>query len=233
VEAFKNQSFLLSEEARSLRILSEYQEPKTRLAADRVARAIVFFGSARTQPGTNGNCAKDHYRMAADLAERLARWTLAKHSPDRRYYLCSGGGPGIMQAVHEGGARVDQHLNVGLSISLPMEQKPNEFLLRERNFDFHYFFMRKFWFMNLSDAFVIFPGGFGTMDELFEVLTLTQTRRASRRPIVLFDRAFWDETVNFPGLATRGLIDAADLDLFHYADTVEDAFNSLTSRLKD
>lgn len=228
-KAYKNEEFLASEEARSLRILAEYLEPKRRLAAEKVTRGIVFFGSARQRQFPDNTI--DPYQCAADLAERLARWTLATHPEGSRYHLVTGGGDGMMGAVNEGVARVDRRLNVGLGISLPFEQGLNENLDPSRAFEFHYFFMRKFWFMNLSDAFVILPGGFGTLDELFEVLTLTQTGRASKKPIVLLDSGFWRTIINFRALATRGLINPDDLHLFHYAESAEQAFDILTRAL--
>jgi uncharacterized protein (TIGR00730 family) len=231
VEAFKNMKFLTGDEARGIRILCEYVEPKTRLRAEGITRGIIFFGSARVRKNAADPDSARYYRDAADLAERLARWTLATHAPRRNYHICTGGGPGIMEAAHEGAARVHRKLNVGLSIALPNEQIPNTYLDRERDFDFHYFFMRKFWFMNLAEAFVIFPGGFGTFDELFEVLTLMQTRRSVKRPTVLFDAGFWRDTVNFEGFVRRGLINAEDLSLFHFSDTVGDAFEFLSTAL--
>lgn len=228
-KAYKNVDFLMSDEAREVRLLCEYLEPRTRLARINVRRGIVFFGSARIYPQPQAPV--DHYAMAAQLAERLARWTVAAHEPPDRFYFCTGGGSGLMQAVHEGAARVDRSLNVGLNISLPREEQPNVFMDPHRIFEFHYFFMRKFWFMNLAQAFVVLPGGFGTMDEFFEVLTLTQTRKAVARPMILFDSAFWNSTVNFRNLAERGLISPEDLDLFRMVDTVDEAYGALTAAL--
>lgn len=233
-KAYKNQDFLLSDEARGVRMLCEYLEPKQRLEAAGVKRAIILFGSARTrrlQPAPGAKSAPDYYAMAADLAERFARWTTDNHQGDERYFLVTGGGPGIMEAGHEGGARVDRNLNIGFNISLPFEQHLNPFVEDDHSYEFHYFFMRKFWFMNLARAAVIFPGGFGTMDELFELLTLTQTGKSARMPIVLYDRSFWTETINFESFARRGLIRREDLDLFAYADTPEEAMDLVLSGL--
>ena len=231
IKAYKNEGFMSGEEARPLRIQSEYLEPLTRLKTLGVSRAIVAFGSARVQPLADGVEGRDYYREAADLAEQLARWTSAEHPPASRYHLVAGGGPGLMQAFHEGGARVDRKLNVGLGISLPFEQHGNPYMDIERGFEFHYFFMRKFWFMNLAKAVVIFPGGFGTMDELFEVLTLTQTGKSTAMPIVLFGSEFWGEVLNLPALARRGLISPGDLSLFSTVDTVAEALRHLTATL--
>jgi uncharacterized protein (TIGR00730 family) len=229
-KAYKNHAFLMSDEARSVRILSEYLEPQARLRRAGVHRGVIFFGSARVQPG-QGN-GPDYFAAAADLAERLARWTLNKHDLEQRYFICTGGGPGIMEAAHEGAARVDRHLNVGFNISLPFEQNVNPHVEPDLAFEFHYFFMRKFWFMNLARGLVIFPGGFGTFDELFEVLTLRQTNKAPRMPIVMFGKEFWDETLNLQALARRGLISPEDLDLMRVTDDVEDAASYLTATLE-
>ncbi len=228
-KAYKNQEFLMGEEARGVRILCEYLEPKMRLEKSGVNRAIILFGSARIRPQPAQG--PDYYALAADLAERFARWTHAEHQPPDRYYLCTGGGPGIMEAVHEGGARVDRGLNIGLNISLPFEQHVNPHVDPLLAFEFHYFFMRKFWFMNIAEAIVVFPGGFGTMDELFEVLTLTQTGKSHAMPIVLFGKEFWDGLIDFRKLADRGLINPEDLDRLHILDSVDAAFDTITTGL--
>jgi len=229
LKAYKNPEFLMGEDARTVRILCEYLEPDTRFVRNGVRRAIIFFGSARTQPKPPEG--PDYYALAQDLAERIAAWTLKSHEVADRYYICCGGGPGIMEAAASGTARVDRKLNLGLNISLPFEQEGNQFVEPQNAFEFHYFFMRKFWFMKLAEAMVVFPGGFGTFDELFEMLTLVQTGKARPMPFVLFGREFWNETVNFQALARRGLISPGDLDLIHFADTVDEAFQHLTARL--
>ncbi len=231
IKAYNNAEFLNGDDARSVRILCEYLEPLSRLKQSGVQRAIVAFGSARLRPLPAGSSGVDYYHEAAALGERLARWTTDTHAADARYHLVTGGGPGIMEAVHEGSARVDRQLNVGAGISLPFEQHGNPHLDAEHAFEFHYFFMRKFWFMNLAKAVVVFPGGFGTLDELFEVLTLTQVGKAARMPVVLYGSEFWKEILNIPALTRRGLISAADEGLYCYADTVEAAFEQLTAQL--
>ena len=227
VKAYKNPAFLGSDAARSVRILCEYLEPLERFKKNRVNRSVIFFGSARTQPGGK----PDYYAQAAELAEKLARWTIKAHTPAQRLHVCTGGGPGIMQAAHEGAARVDKRLNVGLGISLPFEQHGNPYVESARALEFHYFFMRKFWFLNLASAAVIFPGGFGTFDELFELLTLTQTGKSSPMPIILYGREFWSRVVNFSALAEAGLISPQDLHLYQYADSADEALRLLKKGL--
>ncbi len=230
VKAYKNNEFLMSEEAREMRILCEYLEPKRRLAREGINNAIIFFGSARLC--RNPPEGPDYCQAAADLTERLARWTVANHPAGSRFHIVSGGGPGIMESVHEGTARVDKRLNVGLNISLPFEQNLNPHVEASRAFEFHYFFMRKFWFMNLAQATVVFPGGFGTMDEMFEVLTLVQTGKSRGMPTVLYGGEFWTKAINFKFLLERGLISASDLEGFAMVDDVDAAFAYLTGKLK-
>lgn len=231
IKAYNNSDFLTGEDARSVRILCEYLEPLSRLKREGVQRAIVAFGSARLRPQTAEGTERDWFRQAAELGERLARWTVEAHPHDQRYHLVTGGGPGIMEAFHEGGAKVDRSLNIGMGISLPFEQHGNPHLDARLGFEFHYFFMRKFWFMNLAKAFVVFPGGYGTLDELFEVLTLMQVGKAEKMPVVLFGRDYWDEVLNLPALARRGLIAESDLELFHLVDSVDEAYQRLTTVL--
>src|SRR5699024_8601135 len=187
-KAYKNPEFMLGDDARPLRILSEYIEPRTRLAAYDVERAVIFWGSARLRPrGSHPvHAAVDYYDQARLLAARLVKWTMNTHADKQRYYICTGGGPGIMEAANRGAADVNRDLSLGLSISLPAEKDSNDYINQDLDFEFHYFFMRKFWFTNLAKALVVFPGGFGTMDELFEMLTLMQTDKHARVPVVLY-----------------------------------------------
>ena len=246
VKAYKNQDFLMSADARTVRILSEYLEPLARLQRHQVQHAIIFWGSARIRPvgrmGTvpfspddakRGQSPPDYFALATGLAERLARWTVEEHSAESRFHFCCGGGPGIMEASSQGVARVDRRLNIALNISLPFEQSVNDHVTPELAFEFHYFFMRKFWFLKLAAAMVVFPGGFGTFDELFEMLTLVQTGRAQPMPFVLFGREFWNEVVDFEALARRGLIGPEDLSRLRFADTVDEAFAHLSRNLTD
>lgn len=227
LKAYDNSAFLHSDGARLLRIQSEYMEPDQRLQRQGIKHAVIFFGSARIQPGDKPG----YYAAAAGLAEKLAAWTTDAHAPEQRYHICTGGGPGIMQAAHEGAARVDIKLNLGLNISLPFEQHINPSLRMDQAFEFHYFFMRKFWFVNLAAAAVIFPGGFGTFDELFELLTLTQTGKSAPMPIVLYGKSFWNKAVNFRALADAGLISPEDLKLFKIVDSIDEAFGIISGGL--
>ncbi|WP_028081559.1 LOG family protein [Solimonas soli] len=231
-KAYKNEQFLMSEEARGVRILCEYVEPEQRFRRTGVRNTVAFFGSARLRLG-RGSDGRDWYAEAAQLAEKLARWTLETHTVQERFYVCTGGGPGIMEAAHVGGGRVDQGLNVGLNISLPFEpQRLNEHIDDAHAFQFHYFFMRKFWLVKLARGAVFFPGGFGTLDELFELLTLTQTHKVSRIPILLYGRSFWEGLIDFGRLVERGLISPEDVELFRYCDDADAAFELLRSELR-
>lgn len=212
--AYRNEPFLEGADGRPLRILAEYLEPMARLRRERVHDTIVFFGSSRLRPeGPLG----DYYRAARELARRVTEWSLSLTLP-RRFVVCSGGGGGIMEAANLG-ARDAGGRSIGFNIGLPREQEPNGFASPELSFEFHYFFMRKLWFAHLARALVVFPGGFGTLDELTEILTLAQTRKLERRiPIVLYGTAYWREIVNFEALARHGMVDRSDLDLFRTAD---------------
>jgi len=225
VKAYDNKEFLSSRNARALRILAEYLEPKSRFEEHEIEDTIVFFGSARFKEGNRW------YEAARRLAFKLTQWSKALPSKERRFVVCSGGGPGIMEAASRGASEA-KGLAVGLGISLPHEQHDNPWLTRELGFHFHYFFMRKFWFAYLAKAVIVFPGGFGTLDELMEVVTLVQTRKMTKpMPIVLFGGDYWNEVVNFDALVKHGTIDAADLNLVHRTDSVDEAFDWVTGRL--
>lgn len=228
-KAYANPTFLMGEDAREVRILCEYLEPRTRLRQAGVRRGIAFFGSARLRPGG----VPDYCAQASALAERLARWTCETHAPGQRFHFCTGGGPGVMEAASAGVARVDRSLNVGLNISLPHEQHANPWLLPELVFEFHYFFMRKFWFSNLAQAVVAFPGGFGTFDELFEMLTLLQTGKIAPRPVVLFGRQFWNDVVDFDQLARSGVIAESDTRLALCTDDMDEALDYIRLHAAD
>ena len=226
--AYRNRDFLDGPEGRSLRILSEYLYPLSHFRRERVHDTVVFFGSARLmEMGPLGR----YYNEARELARRLTAWSDGLPDSDRRFVVCSGGGPGIMEAANRG-ARDAGGKTVGLNIGLPFEQRPNPFVTPELSFEFHYFFMRKFWFSYLAKALVVFPGGFGTMDEMMEILTLMQTQKLMKRMVVLlYGTTFWKEIINFDALVRHGMIAADDLNLFEFADDVDTAFKILETGL--
>src|SRR5215469_3484017 len=222
--AYLNETFLESSDARGLRILSEYLEPLSHFRDEKIQDTIVFFGSARI---TEEGPLTKYYDDARTLARLITEWSKHIESPFRRFVICSGGGPGIMEAANRG-AQDAGGKTIGLNIGLPFEQQPNPFITPELSFEFHYFFMRKFWFAYLAKALVIFPGGFGTLDELFELLTLVQTRKLAKKiTIVLYGSEYWKEIINFEALLKYGMISPEDLELFHYADDPQSAFEIL------
>jgi uncharacterized protein (TIGR00730 family) len=225
VKAYRDPKFINSKEARALRILAEYLEPKSRLDAAGISDTIVFFGSARLKQDS------PHCKAAHDLAFRLTKWSNSLGENARRFVLCSGGGPGIMEAANRGASEAGG-TSIGMSIALPHEEAPNRYITRELAFHFHYFFMRKFWLIYTAKAVIVFPGGFGTFDELFEVLTLVQTKKMTKpMPIVLFGKAYWDEVVNFDALARHGTISPEDVNLVYRTDSVDEAYEWLVPLL--
>jgi uncharacterized protein (TIGR00730 family) len=228
VLAYRNKTFLESEAARPIRILSEYLYPLDALHRQHVRDTVVFFGSARIRE--TGPLAR-YYAEARELARRLTEWSESLASPGRRYIVCTGGGPGIMEAANRGAMEAGGR-TIGLNIGLPHEQRPNQYLTPDLSFQFHYFFMRKLWFAHMAQAIVVFPGGFGTMDEMFEILTLSQTGKLSRKLLVLlYGSAYWNELVNFDTLVKHGMIDKTDLGLFRYVDTPDAALEELQQSL--
>jgi uncharacterized protein (TIGR00730 family) len=226
--AYKNEKFLDSADARELRILSEYLYPLSHFRKERVLDTVVFFGSARVfEEGPNAR----YYHEARELARRVTEWSNNLQNSTRRFVVCSGGGPGIMEAANRG-ARDAGGKTIGLNIGLPFEQRPNPYITPELCFEFHYFFMRKFWFAYMAKALIVFPGGFGTMDELMEILTLVQTQKLMKKMVVLlYGTTFWKEILNFDALVKHGMISPEDLSLFHFADDVDSAFYLLESGL--
>ena len=226
--AYLNEKFLNSPDARALRILAEFLEPLAHFRREKIRDTVVFFGSARARE--DGPLA-EYYRDAQTLARMLTEWADQFTNSTYRFVVCSGGGPGIMEAAnrgaHEAGGKT-----VGLNIGLPFEQFPNPYITPELSFEFHYFFMRKFWFAYLAKALVVFPGGFGTLDEMMELLTLTQTQKlAKKMTIVLYGKKYWQEVINFDALLKYGTISAEDLSLFEYADDPQTAFDLLKNGL--
>jgi uncharacterized protein (TIGR00730 family) len=228
--AYRNEEFLDSDDARPLRILAEYLEPLRRFRREGVRDTIVFFGSARLSPdGPLGR----YYEDARQLARLVTTWSKSLPQPGLRYIVCSGGGGGIMEAANRGASEAGG-LTIGLNIGLPHEQRPNPYATRALTFEFHYFFMRKLWFAYLARALVVFPGGFGTLDELTEILTLAQTRKLDRKiPVLLYGSSYWHEIVDFDALVRHGMIGREDLGLFQYADDPATALALLQAALAD
>jgi uncharacterized protein (TIGR00730 family) len=260
--AYENQPFINSPDGRILRILAEYQEPLSRFRREQIQDTVVFFGSARFQGGDaakkslaaieksdgragaaetqdslkRARAAVDmarYYEDARRLAFLLTEWSIQIPARRRRFVVTTGGGPGIMEAAnlgaHEAGGK-----SIGLNINLPFEQSPNQYITPSLNFEFHYFFMRKFWFAYLAKALVIFPGGFGTIDELFEILTLAQTDKLAKKIlVVIYGSEYWHRIMNFQAFVDAGTVSANDLNLFKFVDSPEDAFSFLRDGLTE
>ena len=253
IKAYNNDAFLNSKDGRTLRILAEYLEPKSRFERAKVDDTIVFMGSARTlsreqaekklreteQSGGDLEAARcalhmaGYYEAARELAFRLTQWSMQIDMNERRFVVCTGGGPGIMEAANRGAAEA-HGMNVGLTISIPIEEFDNQYVTPELAFHFHYFFMRKFWFAYLAKAVIVFPGGFGTLDELFELLTLVQTRKMRKpMPIVVFGAEYWRKVVDFDALVRHGTIDAKDVELMRFTDSVDEAYEWTIKQLTE
>jgi uncharacterized protein (TIGR00730 family) len=258
VLAYQNEPFLNSPDGRILRLMSEYSEPLSRFRREQIQDTVVFFGSARIHsPEQASNRLKDarnngaqpaqqaqdiksaeaavqmarYYEDARTLARKLTEWSKQIPAKRHRFVVTTGGGPGIMEAAnlgaHQGGGKT-----IGLNINLPFEQYPNPYITPSLNFEFHYFFMRKFWFAYLAKALVIFPGGFGTMDELFEILTLAQTEKLAKKiVVVIYGSEYWKKIVNFEAMVDAGVISAPDLELFKMSDSPEESFEFLKAGL--
>lgn len=232
--AYREEAFLQSPDSRPLRILSEYLWPLAHFQEEKIHDTIVFFGSARIQE--TGSLSR-YYCEARELARLTTEWASSISEPDgrprppRRFVVCSGGGPGIMEAANRGADDAGGK-SIGLNIGLPFEQRPNPYITPELSFEFHYFFMRKFWFAYLAKALVVFPGGFGTLDELCEILTLAQTKKLeSKIIIVLYGPDYWHEILNFDAMVKHGMISESDLNLFRFADTPQSALDILKEGL--
>src|ERR671914_861209 len=257
--AYHDQEFLESTDARPIRLLAEYLEPARRFRLQNIQDTVVFFGSARVHSrqeaeralhllqNKRGRKAADHalllkrsrkavewsryYEEARELARMLTTWSLSLEEPRRRFVVCSGGGPGIMEAANRGASEAGGK-TVGLNIRLPFEQGPNRYITPGLHFEFHYFFMRKFWFAYLAKALVIFPGGFGTLDEMFEILTLAQTEKLAKQiQVILYGSEYWDRILELDPMADWGAIAAHDLRLLQRADTPAAAFELLKTHL--
>src|SRR6195256_3275914 len=253
VQAYRNPGFLNSKDARELRILAEYLEPKSRFDYHKVDDTILFRGAARLKSreaaeealraaeaaGAGVEAARmalkmsAYYEAARELAFRRSNWSKGLDKQERRFVVCTGGGPRIMEAANRGAAEA-HGVNVGLTISIPNEECDNPYVTRELAFHFHYFFMRKFWFAYLAKAVIVMPGGYGTLDELFELLTLVQTRKMRKPlPMVLFGTEYWRQVVDFDALVRHGMIGATDVELVHRTDSVDEAYDWLVLRLAE
>jgi hypothetical protein len=251
--AYENPQFLNSPDGRILRIMSEYVEPFARFRREQIQDTVVFFGSARFLSLADANKAVEglsqqadddarkyaragvdmarYYEDARRMAFLLSEWSAHIPARRRRFVVTTGGGPGIMEAANRG-AREAGAKTIGLNIRLPFEQSPNPYITPSLNFEFHYFFMRKFWFAYLAKALVIFPGGFGTLDELFEILTLAQTQKLAKKIlVVIYGREYWDRVLNLKTMADAGAISPIDLELFKFVDTPEEGFEYLKDGL--
>jgi uncharacterized protein (TIGR00730 family) len=224
--AYQDPRFMDSDEGRPIRIVSEYLGPMKTFCDQGVTSTVVFFGSARIR---SGGLLGRYYDEATELARLVTEWS--RTLTGEKLVICSGGGPGIMEAANHGAALAHGR-SIGLNIGLPNEQHPNPYITPALSFEFHYFFMRKLWFAHLARALVAFPGGFGTFDELFEILTLAQTHKLDRSiPVFLYGSQYWREVVNFDALVRYGTIAAEDLNLFEFVDEPKAAFELLKRRI--
>ncbi|HKS80912.1 MAG TPA: TIGR00730 family Rossman fold protein [Candidatus Acidoferrales bacterium] len=251
--AYHDPKFMESLQARPLRIMAEYLDPLKRVREQNVGDTIVMFGSARIQSresalaelkkiesaargrrngewGAKIRQAKAilgmsrYYEEARELSRRITQWAMTLGHDPKRFVICSGGGPGIMEAANRGAAEAGGP-SIGLSIQLPHEQRPNPYITPELNICFHYFFMRKLWFAQMAKALIVFPGGFGTMDELTEILTLLQTGKLSSHHLILiYGREYWDKVINWKHMVRTGTISEREYEVLQFADTVDEAF---------
>jgi uncharacterized protein (TIGR00730 family) len=260
-KAYKNLEFLNSPHARPIRILAEFSEPDHRFREYGIDSTVVFFGSARVKPKIEAKAElfkisgefdqnptleiqkklesarlqlrlSKYYEDAAELARLITEWAMEKDTGHQKLYVCSGGGPGIMEAANKG-AHLAGGKSIGLNISIPHEQEPNNYIPEDLMFEFHYFFMRKYWFVYLAKALVIFPGGFGTMDEMMEVLTLIQTQKVTKAlPIIIFGQDYWREVIDLEAMVRWGTIAEEDLKMFNFVNSPQEALAFIKDNLQ-
>ena len=228
---YYDKKFLGGKSGRPIRLLSEYLSPLESFRKHSIESTVVLFGSARIRDN-NDNKINKYFKKAKELAFKVTNWNI-KNFSGKKYIITSGGGPGIMEAANQG-AKEAGGKTIGLGISLPFEQKNNKWITKGLNFVYHYFFMRKFWFIYLTKGIVIFPGGGGTLDEFFEIFTLLQTKKISREiPIVLFGKDFWEGLIDWDKLVSNNLISKEDLSLFIVLDSVDETFDYLVKNMKN
>ena len=232
LRAFENPEFMRSPDARSIRILSEYLDPLAKLKREKVNSTILFLGSARANLGPKSGPLTGYYRDAEELSYLLARWAIKLKPKGKNFVICTGAGPGIMEAANRGARRAGGK-SLGLNISIPEAQHPNPYVSPDLSFLFHYFFMRKFWLISPAKAVIAFPGGFGTLDELFETLTLVQTGKIDRRElvVVLYGEEYWRKVIHFGALVENGAVTPGDLQIFSFVSSPQAAFRLLKKRL--
>ena len=231
-KAYKNLEFLDSTDARTIRILSEYLEPLAKLRKQKVNNTVLFLGSSKANPEEKDSKLSKYYWEAEELAYDLAKWAIKLKPKGKNFVICTGGGPGIMEAANRGAFRAGGK-SIGMNISLPLEQASNPYVPPELSFVFHYFFMRKFWLVYKAKAVVAFPGGFGTLDETLEMLTLIQTEkiRKDHITILLYGEEYWREVINFEALLKYKTINPEDLQLYSYCSNPKEAFSFLKKKL--
>ncbi len=256
LKAYEDLNFLNSPDGRIIRILSEFLQPQANFKRHKIVDTIVFFGSARlkskkesmaeynklkkSDPKSVKNFAEElrriqrqvdmskYYEDAVELSKRLTKWSHSLDTEGQRFIVCTGGGPGIMEAANKG-AKLAGGKSIGLNISIPFEQFVNKYVPRDLSFEFHYFFMRKFWFAYLAKSLIVFPGGFGTMDEFLEILTLIQTGKIKKKMLLLvYDEKYWGKIINFKALTDNGMISESDSKIFSFCNTVDEAFDMIT-----
>ena len=229
---YKDIEFLDSLEGRTLRILSEYLGPMARLDKAKVNSTVLFLGSARANPSHADTIFTKYYWEAEELAYLLAKWAIPLKPKGKNFVVCTGGGPGIMEAANRGAQRAGGK-SIGMYISLPQPQDPNPYITPELSFAFHYFFMRKFWLVYKAKAVVAFPGGFGTLDEFFEIVTLLQTSKISRKEmtLVLYGEDYWKKVVDFDALVKAGAITPEDRKVFLVCSDPKRTFAFLKKKL--